>query len=77
MERLREKHRVVTNVKDDALRISMSFFNNEDDLEKAIWALKTEAAPAKPREPKDGRLRRETSVSLCSYIDVPLQHQPR
>ena len=35
MERLREKHRVVTNVKDDALRLSMSFFNNEADLEKS------------------------------------------
>jgi len=44
MERLREKHRVVANVKDDALRLSMSFFNNEADLEKAVWALKTEAA---------------------------------
>lgn len=44
MERLREKHRVVTNVKDDALRVSMSFFNNEADLEKAVWALKTETA---------------------------------
>lgn len=42
MDRLREKHRVVTNVKDDALRISMSFFNNEADLEKTMWALKTE-----------------------------------
>ena len=44
MDRLREKHQVVTNVKDDALRISMSFFNNEADLEKAVWALKTEAS---------------------------------
>jgi selenocysteine lyase/cysteine desulfurase len=44
MERLREKHQVVTNVKNDALRISMSFFNNEADLEKAVWALKTEAS---------------------------------
>jgi len=43
MERLRDKHRVVANVKDDALRLSMSFFNNEADLEKAVWALKTEA----------------------------------
>jgi len=44
MERLREKHNVITNVKDDALRVSMSFFNDESDLEKAVWALKTEAA---------------------------------
>lgn len=46
MQRLRDKHRVVTNVKDDALRISMSFFNNEDDIEKAVSALKTEARKA-------------------------------
>lgn len=42
MERLREKHRVVVNVKDDALRLSMSFFNSEEDLEKAIHAIKQE-----------------------------------
>lgn len=42
MERLREKHRIVTNVKDDALRLSMSFFNNEEDLERAIHAIKCE-----------------------------------
>lgn len=40
MERLREKHRVVTNVKDGALRLSMSFFNNEDDLERAVHAIR-------------------------------------
>lgn len=44
MERLREKHRVVTNVKDGALRLSMSFFNNEEDLERAVHALKRELA---------------------------------
>lgn len=44
MERLRENHRVVTNVKDDALRISMSFFNNEEDLERAVHAIKRELA---------------------------------
>jgi len=43
MERLRDKHRVVVNVKDDALRISMSFFNNEDDLERAVHAIRREA----------------------------------
>jgi cysteine desulfurase / selenocysteine lyase len=42
MERLREKHRVVANVKDDALRLSMSFFTSEADLEKGIWALARE-----------------------------------
>ncbi|MGZ5136299.1 MAG: aminotransferase class V-fold PLP-dependent enzyme [Burkholderiales bacterium] len=44
MARLREHHRIVTNVKDDALRISMSFFNTEDDLEKAVWAIRKETA---------------------------------
>jgi selenocysteine lyase/cysteine desulfurase len=44
MHSLREKHRVVTNVKDDALRLSMSFFNTEGDLEKAVWAIRKETA---------------------------------
>jgi selenocysteine lyase/cysteine desulfurase len=44
MHRLRERHRVVTNVKDNALRLSMSFFNTEDDLEKAVWAIRKETA---------------------------------
>ena len=42
MERLREKHRVVTNVKDGALRLSMSFYNNEEDLERAVRAIRSE-----------------------------------
>jgi len=37
--RLREQH-IVVNVKDEALRVSMSFFNNEEDLERAIRAVK-------------------------------------
>jgi selenocysteine lyase/cysteine desulfurase len=44
MDRLREKHRVVTNVKDGALRLSMSFFNNEEDLERAVHAIGRELA---------------------------------
>ncbi len=44
MQRLRDRHHIVTNVKDYALRISMSFFNNEDDLDKAVHALKIETA---------------------------------
>ena len=48
MQRLRENHAVVTNVKDDALRLSMSFFTNEEDIEKAVWALKKEAAGRAP-----------------------------
>jgi selenocysteine lyase/cysteine desulfurase len=44
MARLRENHRVVANVKDDALRLSMSFFNNEEDLERAVHAIRRELA---------------------------------
>jgi cysteine desulfurase / selenocysteine lyase len=40
MERLREKHRVVTNVKDGALRVSMSFYNEEADLERTVRAIR-------------------------------------
>jgi selenocysteine lyase/cysteine desulfurase len=44
MERLREKHRIVINVKDDALRLSMSFFNNQQDLERSIHAISVEVS---------------------------------
>jgi selenocysteine lyase/cysteine desulfurase len=44
MARLREKHRIAVNVKDGALRLSMSFFNNEDDIGKAIRAIRREMA---------------------------------
>jgi len=44
MERLKDKHRVVVNVKDGALRLSMGFFNNEDDLERAVHAIRRELA---------------------------------
>jgi selenocysteine lyase/cysteine desulfurase len=47
MNTLREKHRVVVNVKDDAIRISMGFFNTEEDLEKAVSAIAREARGAK------------------------------
>ena len=30
------KRKIVVNVKDDALRVSMSFFNNEEDLERTL-----------------------------------------
>ena len=39
MTALREKDRIVVNVKDGAIRISMSFFNSEEDLEKAVHAI--------------------------------------
>lgn len=42
MDRLREKHRVIVNVKDGALRISMSFANNEADLERLMAAIRLE-----------------------------------
>ena len=42
MNRLREQHRIIVNVKDDALRLSMSFFNNEEDIEKAVRAIARE-----------------------------------
>ena len=42
MNTLREKHRIVTNVKDGAVRISMSFFNTEEDIEKAVSAISRE-----------------------------------
>ena len=35
---------VVVNVKDNALRVSMSFFNNEDDLDRGLHAIKRELA---------------------------------
>ena len=59
MARLREKHRVVVNVKDGALRLSMSFCNNEEDLERAVHAIQRELAgkPA-PKQPLPAAARR-------------------
>ncbi len=42
MARLREQDRIVVNVKDGALRLSMGFFNNEDDIARAIRAIRRE-----------------------------------
>ena len=36
MNALREESRIVVNVKDDALRISMSFFNTEEEIERTV-----------------------------------------
>lgn len=44
VNRLREQHRVVANVKDGALRLSMSFYNSEEDLERAVHAIQRELA---------------------------------
>jgi cysteine desulfurase/selenocysteine lyase len=42
MDVLREKHGIIVNVKDDRLRVSMSFFNNEDDIAKVVRAITQE-----------------------------------
>ena len=42
MNRLRDKHRVVTNVKDGWLRLSISFCNNEQDIDRAMAAIREE-----------------------------------
>jgi len=42
MERLREKHRVIVNVKDGAVRLSLGFATSEEDLERAVSALRAE-----------------------------------
>ena len=42
MDALKEKHRTIVNVKDDAIRISVGFFNNEEDLDKAVHAIAQE-----------------------------------
>jgi selenocysteine lyase/cysteine desulfurase len=39
MNRLREDHRVIVNVKDGAIRVSMSFFNNSDDIDRLLAAM--------------------------------------
>jgi selenocysteine lyase/cysteine desulfurase len=44
MNALREKHRIVVNVKDDAIRISVGFFNTEEELDKAVSAIKRETS---------------------------------
>lgn len=43
MDALKARDRIVINVKDDALRISMSFFNDESDIDKAVHAIAREA----------------------------------
>lgn len=47
MDVLREKHGVIVNVKDGRLRISMSFFNNEADIDKAVNAILHETSGTK------------------------------
>jgi selenocysteine lyase/cysteine desulfurase len=40
MDVLREKHRVIVNVKDGAIRVSMNFFNNEEDIDRLLAAVR-------------------------------------
>lgn len=44
MDVLREKHRVIVNVKDGAIRVSMSFFNNEADIDRLLAAVRQSQA---------------------------------
>ncbi len=46
MDQLREKHRVIVNVKDGAIRVSMSFFNSESDIDRLLAALMQERGGA-------------------------------
>jgi cysteine desulfurase/selenocysteine lyase len=39
MNALREQDRIIMNVKDDALRISMSFFTSEEEIDRAVLAI--------------------------------------
>lgn len=48
MNLLREKHNIIINVKDDKLRISMSFFNTEQDLDKVVHAILQETGGKAP-----------------------------
>jgi selenocysteine lyase/cysteine desulfurase len=42
MSVLRDRHGIIVNVKDDKLRLSMNFFNNEEDIEKVVRAIARE-----------------------------------
>lgn len=39
MNALREENRTIINVKDDALRVSMSFFNSEEEIDRTVHAI--------------------------------------
>lgn len=40
MDVLRERHHVIVNVKDGAIRVSMGFFNNEADIDRLLAAVR-------------------------------------
>ena len=44
MNALREEERIIINVKDNALRISMSFFNTEEEIERTVRSIARRAA---------------------------------
>ena len=44
MNALREENRTIINVKDDALRVSMSFFNSEEEIDRTVHAIAKRAA---------------------------------
>jgi len=46
MDVLRDKHRIIVNVKDGAIRVSMNFFNNESDIDRLLAAVMQERASA-------------------------------
>lgn len=39
MDELKARDRIIINVKDDALRLSMSFFNDESDIDRTVVAI--------------------------------------
>ncbi|MCE3000632.1 MAG: hypothetical protein ACK52V_13440 [Betaproteobacteria bacterium] len=43
MDRLRERHHVIANVKDGALRLSLGFAGSEDDIGRAVAAIREES----------------------------------
>jgi selenocysteine lyase/cysteine desulfurase len=47
MDALRQEERIIVNVKDDALRISMSFFNTEEEIERAVHAIARRAGASR------------------------------
>lgn len=47
MDALRREERIIVNVKDDALRVSMSFFNTEEEIERAVRAIARRAGTSR------------------------------
>ncbi len=47
MAALRSEERIIVNVKDDALRISMSFFNTDEEVERAVRAIARRAGASR------------------------------